>query len=92
MPDALHWLGITRIHNLISMSHMKYEAITSSGIQVDRRVPIPKERIPDDAHVEINAKVFSGYHGGNTYEVKEETLKEVKGRAAEAYGNDEEKK
>ena len=30
MPDALHWLGITRIHKLISMSDMKYDAIVGS--------------------------------------------------------------
>ena len=30
MPDPLHWLGVTKIHRFISMSDMKYEAITSS--------------------------------------------------------------
>jgi hypothetical protein len=30
MPDALHWMGVTRIHRLVSMSDMKYNAITSS--------------------------------------------------------------
>lgn len=30
MPDALHWLGITRIHRLISMSNLKYDAIVGS--------------------------------------------------------------
>jgi hypothetical protein len=34
MPDALHWLGISKIDRLISMSDMKYNAITSSGIEV----------------------------------------------------------
>jgi len=34
MPDALHWLGITKIDKLISMSDMKYNAITGSGIKV----------------------------------------------------------
>ena len=34
MPDALHWLGITKIDRLISMSDMKYNAITGSGIEV----------------------------------------------------------
>ena len=34
MPDSLHWLGITKIDNLISMSDMKYNAIVGSGIQV----------------------------------------------------------
>ena len=31
MPDALHWLGITRIDRMVSMSNMKYNAITKSG-------------------------------------------------------------
>ena len=30
MPDALHWMGVTRIHKLVSMSDMKYDAITKS--------------------------------------------------------------
>lgn len=30
MPDSLHWLGVTKIHRFISMSDMKYDAITSS--------------------------------------------------------------
>jgi len=36
MPDALHWLGITKIDELVSMSDMKYNAITGeeSGIKV----------------------------------------------------------
>ena len=34
MPDSLHWLGITKIDNLISMSDMKYNAIVGSGIKV----------------------------------------------------------
>eukprot|EP00499_Haloplacidia_sp_CaronLabIsolate_P007645 CAMPEP_0196771906 /NCGR_PEP_ID=MMETSP1104-20130614/1943_1 /TAXON_ID=33652 /ORGANISM="Cafeteria sp., Strain Caron Lab Isolate" /LENGTH=512 /DNA_ID=CAMNT_0042142037 /DNA_START=39 /DNA_END=1578 /DNA_ORIENTATION=- len=80
MPDALHWLGITKIHRLVSMSDMKYNAITSSGIEVVQRIPIPKDRIPEDAHVEIDAKVFAGYHGGSEYEVHEEDLKASKGR------------
>jgi len=31
MPDSLHWLGITRIDKLVSMSDDKYGAITGSG-------------------------------------------------------------
>jgi hypothetical protein len=38
MPDVLHWLGIPRTDRLVSMSHLKYNAIINSGIQVvDRR-------------------------------------------------------
>mmetsp|Transcript_5689 Transcript_5689/g.20026 ORF Transcript_5689/g.20026 Transcript_5689/m.20026 type:complete len:80 (-) Transcript_5689:172-411(-) len=62
MPDALHWLGITKIDKLISMSDMKYNAITGSGIKVLERVPIPDDMIPADAHVEIDAKMYAGYY------------------------------
>jgi GTP cyclohydrolase II len=62
MPDVLHWLGITRIDRLISMSDMKYNAITGSGIEVIRRVPIPEDLIPADAKVEIEAKKAAGYY------------------------------
>lgn len=61
MPDVLHWLGIRRIHRLVSMSSDKYEAITSSGIEVIERVPIPDELVPADAQVEIQAKMAAGY-------------------------------
>lgn len=61
MPDVLHWLGITRIHRLVSMSNMKYDAITGSGIEVGERVNIPDELIPADARVEIDAKMAAGY-------------------------------
>jgi GTP cyclohydrolase II len=27
MPDVLHWLGVTKIDRMISMSNMKYDAI-----------------------------------------------------------------
>jgi GTP cyclohydrolase II len=30
MPDVLHWLGIRKIHRLVSMSNMKYDAITGT--------------------------------------------------------------
>jgi GTP cyclohydrolase II len=61
MPDVLHWLGIQKIHRLVSMSNMKYDAITGSGIEVGERVNIPDELIPDDARVEIDAKMAAGY-------------------------------
>jgi GTP cyclohydrolase II len=62
MPDVLHWLGITRIDRLMSMSNMKYDAIIGSGIEVVERVPIPPELIPEDASVEIEAKKAAGYY------------------------------
>jgi len=61
MPDVLHWLGIRTIHRLVSMSHMKYEAIVRAGIDVGERVPIPDELVPTDARVEMDAKLAAGY-------------------------------
>jgi GTP cyclohydrolase II len=61
MPDVLHWLGVRRIHRLVSMSNMKYDAIVGSGIEVGERVPIPDELVPADARVEIDAKMAAGY-------------------------------
>ena len=37
-------------------------------------------RAVQDAHVEIDAKVHSGYHGGSVYDVSDEQLKMTKGR------------
>jgi len=61
MPDVLHWLGIRKIHRLVSMSNMKYDAITGSGIEVGERVDIPEALIPADARVEMDAKKAAGY-------------------------------
>lgn len=61
MPDILHFFGITKIHNLHSMSNMKYDAIAKSGIEVVNRISIPAELIPADAQVEIEAKKAAGY-------------------------------
>ncbi|MEG4531728.1 GTP cyclohydrolase II [Microcoleus sp. D2_18a_D3] len=62
MPDVLHWLGISRIDSLVSMSDMKYNAIINSGIHVVDRIPIPEDWIPADAQVEIVAKKAAGYY------------------------------
>ncbi len=61
MPDVLHWLGIRRIHRLVSMSNLKYDAIVNSGIEVGERVAIPDGLIPLDASVEMDAKKAAGY-------------------------------
>jgi GTP cyclohydrolase II len=61
MPDVLHWLGVRTIHRLVSMSHMKYEAIVAAGIAVGERVPIPDALVPPDARVEMDAKLAAGY-------------------------------
>jgi len=64
MPDVLHWLGITRIDRLVSMSHLKHASIVGSGIEVVERVPIPDALVPSDARIEIAAKAASGYFTG----------------------------
>ncbi|GFM19127.1 MULTISPECIES: GTP cyclohydrolase II [Mycobacteriaceae] len=79
MPDVLHWLGITKIHRLVSMSNMKYDAITGSGIEVGERISIPDELIPADARVEIDAKMAAGYFTPGAAPGTEE-LKKVRGR------------
>jgi GTP cyclohydrolase II len=61
MPDVLHWLGIKKIHRLVSMSNDKYDAITGSGIEVGERVQIPDNLVPADAKVEMEAKIAAGY-------------------------------
>jgi GTP cyclohydrolase II len=62
MPDVLHWLGVTKIDRLMSMSNMKYDAMVNSGIAIGERVPIPPELIPPDASVEMEAKKAAGYY------------------------------
>ena len=61
MADVLHWLGITKIHRFVSMSNMKYDAIIKSGIEIVERVKIPDALVPQDAHVEMDAKRAAGY-------------------------------
>jgi GTP cyclohydrolase II len=76
MPDVLHWLGITKIHRLVSMSNMKHDAMVEQGIEIGERVPIPADRVPPDASVEMEAKKAAGYY--NTDEAKD--LTKVVGR------------
>ncbi len=79
MPDVLHWLGITKIDRLVSMSNMKYNAIVNSGIEVIERIPIPEDRIPEDAQVEISAKQAAGYYTKGAAPDANQ-LSEIKGR------------
>jgi GTP cyclohydrolase II len=79
MPDVLHLFGITKIHNLHSMSNMKYNAIVGSGIEVVNRISIPAELIPADAQVEMEAKKAAGYFTDGEVKKGEELVK-VKGR------------
>lgn len=86
MPDILQWFGIKVIHNMHSMSNMKFDAIIKSGITIKNRISIPDYLIPPDAQVEMEAKKAAGYFTAG--EVKQgEELKNVVGR-----GIDEKKK
>jgi GTP cyclohydrolase II len=82
MPDVLHFFGIKKIHNLHSMSNMKYDAIVGSGIEVINRISIPDELIPADAQVEMEAKKAAGYFAPKGAK-KSEELAKVKGRDIE---------
>ena len=82
MPDVLHWLGVRKIHRLVSMSNDKYDAITGSGIEVGERVPIPEALIPADAKVEMEAKIAAGYFTEGKVPTEVE-LAAVMGRALE---------
>ncbi|MFY9514309.1 MAG: GTP cyclohydrolase II [Rubrivivax sp.] len=82
MPDVLHWLGIRKIHRLVSMSNDKYDAITGSGIEVGERVKIPDALVPADAKVEIEAKIAAGYFTDGSVPT-EDDLAQVKGRGLE---------
>ncbi len=78
MPDVLHWLGITRIDRLVSMSNMKHTPIVASGIEVVERVAIPDALIPADARVEMDAKKAAGYFSATVPDADE--LRQAKGR------------
>lgn len=82
MPDALHFFGIDTIHNLHSMSNMKYDAIVGSGIKVINRISIPDHLIPQDAQVEMEAKKAAGYFNKEKPKTTDQ-LKQVKGRNIE---------
>ncbi len=84
MPDVLHWLGVTRIDRFISMSNMKYDAITGQGITIGERVPIPDDLIPDDARVEMDAKKAAGYYTPG-HVPSEEELSHTHGRDLDKY-------
>jgi GTP cyclohydrolase II len=79
MPDVLHWLGVRRVHRLVSMSNLKYDAIVAAGIEVGARVRIPDDLVPADARVEIDAKVAAGYFS-DADAPDSQTLANTKGR------------
>ncbi|KAK7051535.1 hypothetical protein VNI00_004511 [Paramarasmius palmivorus] len=82
MPDVLHWLGVKKIDNMISMSDMKYDAIVSSGIPILNRYDIPEHLIPPDSRVEIDAKIAAGYFTSGK-KLTEEDLARTVGRTWE---------
>ncbi|KAK4151301.1 GTP cyclohydrolase N terminal-domain-containing protein [Chaetomidium leptoderma] len=79
MPDILHWLGITKIDRMLSMSNMKHDAIVGQGIPIHERVELPESWIPADSRVEIDAKINAGYFTTG-HRMTEEELKAVQGR------------
>jgi len=84
MPDVLSWLGVARIDRLVSMSNVKYDAMVRQGIEIVERVPIPADRIPDDARVEMDAKKAAGYYSVDSPSA--EDLAAAKGRKLTEYG------
>lgn len=82
MPDILHWLGITKIDRMLSMSNMKHDAIVEQGIPIYERVEIPEDMVPEDSRVEIDAKIHAGYFTTGKIMTMDE-LAAVKGRAWE---------
>ena len=79
MPDIFHWLGVTRIDRFASMSDMKHDALVSQGVEIGERLDIPAELIPEDAHVEMEAKKAAGYFSSEAPKEAKE-LDEIKGR------------
>lgn len=80
MPDALHWLGVTRIDRFVSMSNMKHDALVRSGIEIGERVRIPDHLVPADAQVEMEAKMAAGYYSAGEA-VDPKKLESTKGRS-----------
>lgn len=84
MPDALNWLGVSRIDRFVSMSNMKFDALVEQGIEIVERVSLPKDRIPADAKVEMDAKIAAGYFSESTPPTSEDLLT-PQGRSLDNY-------
>ena len=82
MPDIFNWLGITKIDRFASMSDMKHDALVDQGIEIGERLDIPSHLIPEDAHVEMEAKKAAGYFT-NEDPKRGGDLSKVKGRKME---------
>ena len=67
----------------MSMSDMKHDALTSQGVEIVNRIPIPNELVPADAQVEIAAKKAAGYYSSEP--TTPDDLKDSIGRALEKY-------
>src|SRR4029079_5874606 len=81
MPDVLHWLGIKKIHRLVSMSNMKDHAIVRAGIEVGGRGRIADELIHAGARVEMDAKMAAGYFTPDGKAPDADELVKAKGRS-----------
>ncbi|KIK00910.1 hypothetical protein K443DRAFT_132516 [Laccaria amethystina LaAM-08-1] len=77
MPDVLHWLGIQKVDNMVSMSDMKYDAIVKSGIPILKRYDLPDHLIPPDSRVEIDAKIAAGYFSSGKQVTEADLVKTV---------------
>lgn len=77
MPDVLHWLGIKKIDNMVSMSDMKYNAIVQSGIPILKRYDLPEHLIPPDSRVEMDAKIAAGYFTSGKAITEQDLVKTV---------------
>jgi GTP cyclohydrolase II len=64
---------VPRIHRLVSLSNIKYDAIVMWGIVAGPRGPIPPELVPADARVEIDAKIQAGYFAETGVEASGDT-------------------
>lgn len=84
MPDALHWLGVSRIDRFMSMSNMKHDALVKAGIEIVERVPIPEGLVPPDASVEMEAKKAAGYYAPDGAPTADD-LARTSGRPLEKY-------
>ena len=51
------------------MSDMKHDSLVNQGIQIKERIDIPDELIPEDAHVEMEAKKAAGYFTSKTHKI-----------------------
>jgi GTP cyclohydrolase II len=62
MPDPFLWLGIKRIDTWYSMSNDKSSALENVGIEIVEQIEIPDDYVPQQARVELNAKIDGGYY------------------------------